>query len=315
MKKITYEEFAAYFFTHLVSEISPFEEKRKFISGIIFLVMTVAIILAILAVFYFQNATDDAQIVAPVFILVLATIICSFISSSFKSKIKEKLYAKLFQAIGLKYSVADDDYADVIDKIYYICKNTGIYYRYDNISSDDIISGDYNGVPFVISDSKIIYTTGSGKNRRTVVVFNGLFLSTKIPKNFKGETIIKTDQWGQAKEIKGKKAVKLEDVEFEKAFEVYGDDQIESRYLLTTSFMSRLLEYRNKKRCSIEVVFLNDTNLNENVFFFMHTNRNHFEIPVMKTLLNKDIFYDVIMDIVDAMEIVDALKLDQNIGL
>lgn len=37
----------------------------------------------------------------------------------------------------------------------------------------------------------------------------------------------------------GLQEVNLEDVEFEKRFNVYGDDQIETRYVLTTAFMDR----------------------------------------------------------------------------
>jgi hypothetical protein len=46
--------------------------------------------------------------------------------------------------------------------------------------------------------------------------------------------------------IRWKKRVKLENIEFEKEFDVYCDDQIESRKLLTPSFMYRLVDYVNK---------------------------------------------------------------------
>ena len=119
----------------------------------------------------------------------------------------------------------------------------------------------------------------------------------------------------QAKELKGKKVVKLEDVEFEKHFEVYGTDQIESRYLLTPSFMQRLLDYKLTKQYRIEVVFSKEISSDQNMFFFIHTDKDHFELPKDITLLDQDSFYGLIKEITDILEIVDALKLDQNIGM
>ena len=314
MQKIDYDNFASYFYTYIIHELKPFEEKRKWV---FMRVAVIAIIGIILAAAYIlpQIKSQDIDLEGLIFIIGLTVVICGWQINSFKRKIKDKLYKKLFEAVDLKYSNDANDYMAIRGKIREICGVTGLYNRYDDINTDDIIFGNYGELPFYISDTKITYETGSGRNRRTVTVFNGLFLTAKIGKNFKGETMIKTDHWGQAKEIKGKKTVRLEDIEFEKAFEVYGTDQIESRYLLTTAFMNRLLEYKKKKRCAIEVVFSNDIIPDENIFFFIHTSKDHFEIPVVKSLLNKDIFYGVIMDIVDALEIVETLKLDQNIGM
>ncbi|MBT3729349.1 DUF3137 domain-containing protein [bacterium] len=43
-----------------------------------------------------------------------------------------------------------------------------------------------------------------------------------------------------------KKRIKLENIDFEKEFDVFGDDGIESRKLLTPSFMYRLVDFVNK---------------------------------------------------------------------
>ncbi len=319
MQKIDYDTFANYFYTHIIHELKPFEEKRIGVLWQVTIIGLIGIILAIV-VFYFTFDGKNYEFISDALQLSLYTLIgtlflCGWRINSFKKKIKDKIYEKLFSLMDLKYATKGEEYSLIASKIRNVCACSHIYNRYDTINSDDIIFGNYGEMPFHISDSKITYETGSGKHRRTVTVFDGLFLSAKIGKKFKGETIIKTDHWGQAKEINGKKTVRLEDIEFEKAFEVYGTDQIESRYLLTTGFMNRLLEYKKKKKCAIEVVFSNDIIPNENIFFFIHSGKNFFEIPITKNLLNKDVFYGVIMDIVDALEIVETLKLDRNIGL
>ena len=65
-------------------------------------------------------------------------------------------------------------------------------------------------------------------------------------KPFAGKTVVKKDagkigNWLNGT-FKGLQKVQLEDPTFEKQFEVYASDQVEARYLLTTSFMERLLQ-------------------------------------------------------------------------
>jgi len=53
--------------------------------------------------------------------------------------------------------------------------------------------------------------------------------------------------------------VKLENIDFEKEFDVYSEDKIESRVLLTPSFMYRLVDYVNKiSRKRIYELFFKD---------------------------------------------------------
>ena len=46
--------------------------------------------------------------------------------------------------------------------------------------------------------------------------------------------------------LRNLKPIKLEDPEFESLFNVYGEDQVESRYILSTSLMRRLVELWNR---------------------------------------------------------------------
>ena len=65
-------------------------------------------------------------------------------------------------------------------------------------------------------------------------------------KSFNGKTIVRKDigligNWFR-KTFTSLENVKLEDPTFEKRFEVFSDDQIEARYLLTVTFMERLTQ-------------------------------------------------------------------------
>ena len=76
-------------------------------------------------------------------------------------------------------------------------------------------------------------------------VFHGLVVRMAVHKNFRGLTIIRHDAGvvgnGRAL-LQGLQRVNLEDPVFEQAFEVAASNQVEARYLLTPSFMERLLE-------------------------------------------------------------------------
>lgn len=78
-------------------------------------------------------------------------------------------------------------------------------------------------------------------------IFNGHAIKMNFNKKFKNITLIKSDL-GLIKNYLNKPSdssdnlqkVALEDPEFEKIFEIYSQDQIEARYLLSPAFMERL---------------------------------------------------------------------------
>jgi len=102
-------------------------------------------------------------------------------------------------------------------------------------------------------------------NKSDGPVFHGVFLVASFNKHFKSETIIlpRSKVSFLSKIIKYKifdifKVIKLEDVAFNKEFTVYSTDQVESRYILSTSFMQRLLSYRQKLKRKISISFAHD---------------------------------------------------------
>ena len=113
---------------------------------------------------------------------------------------------------------------------------------YDRAKTEDEISGQHEDVPFFLLEA--VLTRGTGKNRRRV--FRGLLFYFAFPKPFRGRTILTRDKgWlGNVFEKLGKpgERIHLEDPRFEDVFEVYGSDQVEARYLLTPSFMERLVD-------------------------------------------------------------------------
>jgi hypothetical protein len=108
---------------------------------------------------------------------------------------------------------------------------------------EDEILGTYRGIEVNIVEAKL--ETG-GKNSR--VVFNGLLVSLSFPGRLTGTTIVAKD-FGVLRnaifdfvQANGLARVRLEDPRFEDRYQVYSDDQIGARTLLTPAVMERLME-------------------------------------------------------------------------
>jgi hypothetical protein len=139
----------------------------------------------------------------------------------------------------------------------------------DRFSGEDLVQGKVGGTRIRFSEVHVEdrRQSGSGKDRRTewVTVFRGVFVIADFPKRFRGRTVVLPDtaqrflggigQTLQAMNLARGQLIKLEDPEFEREFVVYGDDQIEARYLLSTSLMQRILDFQRKAGHDVHLSF------------------------------------------------------------
>lgn len=122
--------------------------------------------------------------------------------------------------------------------------------KYEDGLTGERKTGENEKTPFHFYEAhleeKRTTTDSKGRTQTTwVTVFRGQCLVVRFHKPFTGVTKVFRDAGAfnfLAKISKGYPRVKLEDPLFEKAFEVYGSDQIEARFILTPDFMERLLK-------------------------------------------------------------------------
>lgn len=112
--------------------------------------------------------------------------------------------------------------------------------------SEDLITGQHEGVEFKQSDIRITHTTGSGKHRKTVVDVDGRLIQFHYKKAIDSRILIVTDTHNATLE-KGLSKLEMEDVDFNRKFDVYSEDGHSVYYLLTPPFMEYL-----KKLCEID---------------------------------------------------------------
>jgi len=187
---------------------------------------------------------------------------------------------------------------------------------YDNAKCEDHVTGRVGGVDLELVEAWLTERRGSGKNRRTVTVFKGLFILFSMNKDFSGKTLVKKD-WGKignffvGKFSRKYSNVKLEDPEFEKQFEIYASDQVEARYLLTTSFMERLKGLSDLLAASIQASFFDNK-----LMIMVNAKKNLFELSSIRRPVNfiRDVNM-VLEEMKIVMQIIKELKLDQRTGL
>lgn len=194
-------------------------------------------------------------------------------------------------------------------------ENSLIFPNYDEYEADDCFFGTYKNVGISVYEQKLkeIHYNSKGQ-RNSVTVFQGIAVEMDMKKNFSGHTIVLKDKGllNKFTHFDKMERITLEDVVFEKLFEVYSTNQIEARYILTTGFMERILRlkelYAGKK---IEISFNNSK-----ILLAIDTGEDMFEAcSFFKTNLNQKRFEKVFEEFWTLFSIVNILKLNQNIGM
>jgi hypothetical protein len=129
-------------------------------------------------------------------------------------------------------------------------RSHGLVPGHDRRSFEDQFSGVLHGADFELYEAHLRQRRRSKNRTYYVTVFRGVLMRIRFPRTVEGVTLITRDQgWfnGLAKlghSFSGRdlERIGLVDPTFEKTFEVYGTDQVMARYLLTPTFMERLLD-------------------------------------------------------------------------
>lgn len=190
-----------------------------------------------------------------------------------------------------------------------------LFADYNQNIGDDFFYGTYDDVRITVAEEKLRLVKRDMNNHEMKKnVFSGICILFEMNKNFKGRTVVLQDRGllNSFHKVKGLQNVKLEDSLFEKYFEVYSDSQIESRYLLTTGFMERMIKLRDLyDGKSIQFCFQNNT-----LLLAIPTKQDMFEAnSFFRSNVNKqkvDIVFDQFYLI---FSIVKLLKLNQHIGM
>ncbi len=298
------EEFTQKFYRKIAPELQKYDKERVNKQEIAVSVSAILILIAILIVISdFKNKTiSDTNCQFSFWLFSLAIFIFWTIKKDFERKIKTLIMPTVCKCFGnLKWSCGSY-------KLSTIFFSTKLFDNYDFISYDDIFTGDFKDVNFEIIEAK--FTKGSGKSKSTI--FDGVIIKLDMNKSFNGRTVIRPNTLLHSSPSPILKHTELEDINFEKKFDVFTDDEVEARYLITPSFMERL----NEMQVAFKADKVSCAFYNKYLFVALQTPEDLFSIcSLFKRVDDPKQFFTMFEEILSIIKLIDHFKLDQKIGL
>ncbi len=288
--------------------LAQFEQERKELHKKCTIRAVIGIILSIvsftlLTYFDIVKPNLDNFLKISIIIMSIVTLKDFYWQKSFEQKIKFKIMPVFCKALGdFRWQSEKTINYDIFVKAGVVLQN---WYK---AKSDDIFIGKHKNVSIEIAEVRYY----KKEIQEDKITFKGVCVVLDINKRFNGHTLVTSDTGLHISPIYGLKHTLLEDVKFEKMFDVFTEDEVEARYLLTPSFMERLVNVkRTFNAAKISCAFY----MNK-LFISIDTGKDMFSLGNLTVSTdNYRQFYQMFEEVTSIIELIDQLKLDQKIGL
>ena len=278
------EEFDNYYKASLVPLLESLEpDRRNSVNAFWVALSSILLFIPVLLLF---------AVIENPWVLILAILPLIFVIKKFSDhkKIKDAYVLKFKQTVigGMIKSVSDQLNYFPQSKIETSEYNEGDLFRQriDEYNGGDLVDGKLGSTTIKFSEllhkeKRESYDSKGNRHTYWVTIFRGVFFIADFNKNFNGRTYVlpdsgfdflgigkMMDQWFQGRG----EAITLENPTFEKYFKVFSNDQVEARYILSTSLMERLVELKERVNNKIYVSFINSK-----LFIALPINKDLFE--------------------------------------
>jgi hypothetical protein len=261
-------DFAHFFVTDLLKQLKWLETRRlavlrnvKILFGVIG-----GVSIAVLAVRVAFGLGWSFVLVTGILSLGGGSAIYRFLISGYVHEFKSEIIQRIVRFIDPGLAYTPGDHVSARD-----FHSSRIFTHFpDRMRGDDLVEGTVGSTAVRFSEVHAEYRSkSSGGDRdggRYRTIFKGLFFMAEFNKKFYGKTVILPDTaermlGGLGCALQGLskshgELIRMDNPGFEKYFVVYGDDQIESRYVLSTSLVQRILDFRTKTGKRIYLSFV-----------------------------------------------------------
>ncbi len=297
----------------LVPEIELLEQDRKKIAKKMIIIGVVLAALVTPFVFIFEDIGD---ILFPTVIAIaIFAGLLHYFSKDYACEFKENVLRKI-----VNYIDPNLVYTPTMCISEGLFMHSGIFRRgIDRYKGDDHVEGKIGATKIEFSEIHAEYITRDSKGRTTHhTIFKGLFFIGDFNKHFKTDTYVLPDQaekflgglGGMLQGVNKKygELIKMEDPVFEKEFVVYGEDQIEARYILSPALMERITKFQKKSGKRISMSFKGS-----NVYIAIPFAKNLFEPKIFSTILDFKPVKEFFDDFALMIDIVEDLNLNTRI--
>ncbi|MEA1941471.1 MAG: DUF3137 domain-containing protein [Pseudomonadota bacterium] len=232
-------------------------------------------------------------------------------------RIKTRLNTAIAGALGLRYAGRPHD-AVRFDTF----RDYGLLPSHDRRSFEDHFSGERKGCDFELYEAHLEDKRRSNKRTYYVTVFRGVLIRINFPRNVEGVTVISRDKgWFNGLDALGRsfgsnklERIGLVDPKFERIFEVYGNDQVMARYMLTPSFMERLLSLE-KALHGKNVRAMFDADSGQGELLIAAETGNFFEIGSMsRPLADQSRVQALVGELTEVLGLIDLLVEPATFG-
>lgn len=286
----------------IVPEISKFEEmrKRKLFKAVT--LSSLLIIAGIVLCVLIFCAPGKKDIRLPAALIMLGLVVYATIKKNFENLLKDNVMGFVVRCFG------DSVRWGHFYGNHELFKEAGAIPYYERVADDDVFFGVYKGVNYHIVESE--YEKGSGKSRTTT--FKGVVIKLDMNKEFSSHTIVCSDNLLHLSPISSLKRTALEDVEFEKKYDVFTNDPVDARYLLTPAFMEKLKNISLAFHCNnIKCSFYRN-----NLIIAISTGTDLFSIgSLVKTVVDKKQFAELLEQFMSILALIDQLELNKKLML
>ncbi len=306
------QEFQELFYREIAPRMKKYEKTRKII-----LISAIGIVLLLFGIagLILKNITDDEfalklGVVALLlfFAIIVGCVGCKVILEQIIKKEIMPIVCGFFP--NLSWTNGRYDSSQIFE-------DSGLITDYDSVTYDDIFKGAFKDVNFDIIESEFIkierkreYSeeTKSWEEKETKVTqFDGVIVKLDMNKKIQGNTVIT-----RAAYVPKLKRTVLEDVEFGKKFNVFTEDEIEARYLITPTFMERMKNVQTSFSSKIYSCAFYD----KYILIALSTSKDLFSLgSLFASTDDSKQFFTMYEEIVSIMQLIDHFKLDQRIGM
>lgn len=277
-------EFDAYFDAEIAPELEQIEGQRRILSALIVVLLVLAGA-GLLLFFLADWLTGVTGLDKDLFgfggfgLMGIGGIGAVLTYRYAKAPLKEVLVGRTCNYLGLDYSHKKFDFP--VDRF----READVVGKHDSRKLEDRIAGTHNGVDLQLCEARLERTeydddreSNGNREKKTVTVFEGLLLMCSFEKPFTAHTLVMSDATWLGNKLVGLskrgERVTLEDPRFERAYEVYSEDQVEARFLLNPTFMERLTELANRLGSARQLVMAFN---GHDLMLALRSNENRFE--------------------------------------
>ena len=303
------EEFKKFFYSNLLPELGKYEKDRKKSLVAAVILTSIEFILLLLLTYYtithpLSNARFvSAEWVAIIVLISLLIFTWAIIENNFAKKIKKKVMKSICNCIGnIKWKQGKYNGKS----LFYIAN---LVPEYTDAYFDDVFYGRYKDVEYEIIETML---WRNKRKKLSKIMFTGCIVKLALNKKFKGNTIIYPDSLSHKSPFENLKYTALEDVNFEKKFDVFTDDEVEARYLITPAFIERL----NTMKTAFSAQKIYCSFYDKDLFIGFYTETDLFSIgSLFQPINNEKQFLVLFEEILSIIKLIDHFKLDQKTGL